>query len=119
MSRYLGTTDEELAEMIDSKDRVELTPEQYDAVLYDKMQTQATADRKKAAAMDLMRNMPGSKLPDSVRAAMNKKPDISAKKDHTGLLVGIGLALAAALFFMRRKKGPSKVTYAGSPKGMR
>lgn len=117
MSRYLGTTDEELAEMIDSKERVELTPEQYDAVLYDKMQTQQTADRKKAAAMDLMRNMPGAKTPPHLT---NKKPVVNAKKDHTGLLVGIGLALVAALIFMRRKKkGPSKVSYAGSPKGMR
>ena len=118
MSRYLfGPTDAELADLVDSKEKVELTPEQYDAVLYSKMQTQQTADRKKASAKDLMRNMPGA---NPLPHLKNKKPVLNAKKDHTGLLVGIGLALVAALIYMRRtKKGPSKVTYVGSPRGMR
>ena len=117
MSRYFGATDVELSELIDAKEKVELSPEQFDAVLYDKLQTQRAAARKKASAEDLMRNMPGAKGPPHLQ---NKKPALSGKKDNTGLLVGVGLALAALLFYMRRKKkGPSQVTYAVSPKGMR
>jgi LPXTG-motif cell wall-anchored protein len=120
MSRYFGATDVELSELLDVKEKVELTPEQFDAVLYDKLQTEKAAARKKAAAEELMRNMPGSRLPPSVRAAMDKKPALGGKKDNTGLLVGVGVALVALLFYMRRKKkGPSQVTYAVSPKGMR
>lgn len=127
MSRYFGAakevrspSDDELMAMIDVQERVELSPEQFDAVLYDKMESQKNAERKKASAMDLMKNMPGARLPPAVSAAMNKKPVSSEKKDYTGLLIGAGLALVAVLFFMRRKKkGPSQVTYAGSPKGMR
>ena len=77
------------------------------------MESQNAAQRKKAAATSLIRQING-KPP-----VPPPPPSPKASSDKTGLLIGIGVALVAILYFMRRKKGPSQVTYAGSPKGMR
>jgi len=108
---YLGITDAELEEIIDAQDRVELTSEQYDALLFEKKKAREAGlaegtKKAKEAIKDALKN--GTTPPPS--AALT-----SPKKGNTPMYVGIGVAALIALLYMRsQEKGgsKSKVSYS-------
>jgi len=109
---YLGQTDAELEEILDAQGRVELSSEQYDAMLYERRKArEAGLAEGSKQEREAMKNA----LKNGATAAPVPPPLVTVKKDSTPMYVGWGVAALIALLYIRsQEKGgsKSKVSYS-------